>query len=452
MIFKPHNYQNTAIQHALSNTHSGLFMDMGLGKTSVTLSVVDELSYNACDIKNWLLVAPLKVAQETWKTEIAKWDNTKHISYSLVLGDAKERRKALLKKATLYIINRENLVWLIEHYGGDLPFDGLIIDELSSFKNPQAKRFKALKKIPFKRVIGLTGSPASNGLIDLWAELFLLDRGKRLGRTITAYREAFFVPGASNGRVVYKYICVKEREIYELIKDICISMRVRDYRNDLPQRIDRISWITFSDAMMRKYKDFERELIMELPEGEITAVHAAALAAKLTQFTNGAVYDVDRNVHELHDEKLDVLEENIEAAMEKPVIVFYSFKHDLARLKKRFPQGTDKLDVDKWNRGDIPLLFLHPMSAGHGLNLQHGGHIIEWFGLPRGLEFYEQAVARLDRQGQRDAVINTRILVRGTIDVIILKSLENKTSVQDAVLEAIKYEKTAITVCRTADI
>lgn len=447
MRFSPHEYQAHAIAHVKEKPFCGLFLDMGLGKTVSSMTAVNDLMFDELEINKILVIAPKKVAETVWSAEAQKWDHLKHLRISTVLGTEKQRKEALKAKADIYVINRENVVWLVALYGSAWPFDTVIIDELSSFKSAKAQRFKALRKVRplMKRVIGLTGTPAPNNLLDLWPEMFLIDRGERLGDKLTTFRETYFRADKQNGMVVYSYkpLPGTEETIYEKIKDVCISMKAGDYL-DLPARVDRDNFINFSDKLQEKYNAFERDEILKVGDlKNISVPNAAALTNKLLQFTNGAVYDEDRNVHELHTEKIEALIEDIEAANGNPVLVFYSYKHDLERLgrylKKYKPVILSKPeDVDKWNRKEISLLFAHPASAGHGLNMQAGGNLLEWFGLTWSSEIYLQAVARLDRQGQTKPVINSRLIVKNTIDEDVLTAITAKIKGQDALMYALK--------------
>ena len=454
MTFIPHNYQHHTVEHIVSNRAAGVFLEMGLGKTISTLTAIKQLMFEDLDVEKVLVIAPKKVAQSTWTDEIQKWDHTRQLTISVVIGTERQRIEALRAKADIYTINRENVAWLVTHYGGAWPFDMVVIDELSSFKNAKSIRFKALRTVrPLcRRVVGLTGTPAPNGLLDLWPQLYLLDQGERLGKTITGYRDKYFTPGKRNGHVIFNYNLKTdekgqpspyEKEIYDKIGDICISMKAKDYL-ELPDRIDRINHVVLSDTVMQQYLEFEKKLILSLENVEdISTANAAGLTNKLLQFTNGAVYDAEHQWHEVHNEKLEALEEDMEAANGNPVLVFYQFKSDMERILKHFkaykPQvlNGDK-EIKSWNEGKIQMLLAHAASAGHGLNLQFGGHHIEWFGVPWGLELYQQAVARLDRQGQTMPVINSRLIAKGTIDEEVLAALERKASVQDAMMEAVK--------------
>ena len=447
MKFVPHNYQQYAIDTLIDNPISGLFLDMGLGKTVITLTAIQEIKNNCFDANKILVIAPLRVAKLTWKHELEKWEHLKGLTISKVLGNKKERLAALDAEADIYIVNRENTVWLVEHYGRFWPFDMVVIDELSSFKSNKAARFKALRKVRplIKRIVGLTGTPTPNGLIDLWPQLYLLDRGERLGKTITGYRDKYFTAGQKNWQtgVVYNYNLKAgaEDKIYKEIDDICVSMKAEDYL-EVPELMEITIDVELEDKDYKKYKQFERDLLLPLSESEdVEAMSAVALSNKLLQMANGAIYGEERQVHKIHDEKIKALEEIIEAANGKPVIVYYNYKHDLARIKEHF-KDVRTLDTDEgindWNSGKIPILLLHPASAGHGLNLQEGGNIIIWFGLNWSLELYQQANARLHRQGQNSKVSCYLLVTKGTIDEDVIAALHSKAKGQDALLEAIK--------------
>lgn len=448
MRFQPHKYQDYAIQRIFDTPAVGLFLEMGLGKTVITLTAIDELLYNLFDAVKVLVIAPLRVAEDTWSRESHKWDHLQHLKISKVLGSRKQRENALAAKADVYIINRENVEWLVSYYGNDWPFDTVVIDELSSFKSPSAKRFKALRRIRplIKRIIGLTGTPAPNGLMDLWSQLYLLDQGERLGKTITGYRERYFTPGARNGYVVYDWKQKKEAEeaVFEKISDICVSMKSEDWI-DMPEKIDRVVPVVLSPETKAKYKQLERDLLLPMKDADIVANTAAVLSNKLLQLANGAVYDENKGVQEIHNAKLDALEDILEAANRHPVLLFYSYKHDLERIQRRFPQcrtlrkGSDgSKDIADWNAGKIDLLAVHPASAGHGLNMQDGGNIIVWFGLTWSLELYQQANARLYRQGQKRSVIIHHLAAEGTIDDDVMDAIQNKAAGQDALMAAVK--------------
>lgn len=448
MKYNPYPYQQHATEHIIHNEAAGLFLDMGLGKTVSTLTAVDRLMHEELEIERVLVIAPKRVAEDTWISEAQKWDHLHHLTISVVLGTEKQRKAALATKADIYVINRENVVWLMGQYSNRFPFDMVVIDELSSFKSNQAQRFRALRRVrPFvKRMVGLTGTPAPNSLIDLWSQLYLLDQGERLGKTIGAYREQYFKPLASNGHIVYKYGLKKgidAQQIYDKIGDICISMTAKDYLQ-LPGRIDRIVPVTLSAETKAKYDEFERQQVLQLAqEQQITALNAAALNTKLLQYANGSVYDADRNVHDVHDEKLDALQEIIDTANGQTVLVFYAFQHDRDRIMQRMkalkPQQLESRDdIRRWNEGKIDLLLCHPASAGHGLNLQAGGNLIVWYGLTWSLELYQQANARLDRQGQTRPVIVHHLVSVGTMDEDVMKALELKAEGQHALMNAVK--------------
>lgn len=447
MKFSPWNYQQYAINHILDHNASGLFLDMGMGKTVSSLTAIDNLLFlgDTCKI---LVIAPKRVAEDTWSTEIEKWDHLKNLRISTILGTPKQRIEAVERDADIYVTNRENVVWLVDNYFKSWKWDTCIIDELSSFKSSKAKRFRALKKVRpyFKRIIGLTGTPAPNSLIDLWPQVYLLDGGERLGKTITGYRERYFTPGDRNQFVVFNYNLKDGAEdaIHNKISDICISMKAKDYL-DLPERIDNKIYIDLPKKVKDQYRELEKDLIIQLDSEDITATNSAVLTGKLLQMCNGAVYSENKEIVEVHDEKLNTLMDIIEAANGKPVLVFYSFKHDLIRiqefLKKNKLKGQEldgPEDIKKWNNGEIPILLLHPASAGHGLNLQYGGNIIVWFGLTWSLELYLQANARLDRQGQKETVIIHHIIARNTVDEDVMKALTNKEVNQNVLLEAVK--------------
>lgn len=443
MKFTPYPYQRRAIRHILENPAAGLFLDMGLGKTVITLTAAAELLHDRFEVDRVLVVAPLRVADTVWSAEAEKWDHLQHLKISKVLGDRKKRLAALEVPADIYVINRENIPWLVQHYGRRWPFDMVVIDELSSFKSPSAKRFKALRRVRplIRRIVGLTGTPAPNGLIDLWAQIFLLDQGQRLGPTVTGYRERFFRPGKRNGHIVYEWIVKDPEAIYRRIDDIVISMKAADWL-ELPERIDRVVRVPMPEDARKKYKKLERDLILKFTDGgDIVAANGAVLINKLLQLAQGAAYDENDDVKFIHDAKLDALEDVIEASAGKPVLAFYIYQHDLARIQKRFPQARvlkSAMEVNEWNAGKIQLLLAHPASAGHGLNLQAGGNIICWFGLPHSLELYEQANARLHRQGQREKVIIHHLVAADTFDEAVMEALKKKALTQNKLMEAVK--------------
>lgn len=449
MKYTPHKYQQLAERHIYQTPRCGLFLEMGLGKTVVTLTAINNLIYDSFEISKALVIAPLRVAEDTWSRESEKWDHLKHLRISKILGTPKQRRKAIAADADIYIVNRENVVWLcneLSQIGDGWDFDAVIIDELSSFKSPKAQRFKALRKYITRssRVIGLTGTPAPNGLIDLWSQIYLLDGGERLGKTVTGFRERYFVPNQRNQTTIFNYKPKPEAEenINEKISDICISMKADDWL-EMPERIDSIQTVKLSEKEMAAYEKFEKDVYLQFLEGEVTATSAAALTGKLLQYSNGAMYLPDGGYVKTSEKKLDMLEELVEAANGKPVLCFYSFRHDLERIREKFPKARkleSSKDITDWNNGEIPMLLAHPAGAGHGLNLQAGGHIIVWFGLTWSLELYQQANARLYRQGQQEAVIVHHLITEGTMDSHVLESLQGKKDVQDDLMEALKVK------------
>ena len=470
MEFKPHEYQQVAIDKVKDNKNVGLLLEMGLGKSIVTLSAIKDLMYDHFEIARVLVVAPLRVAQDTWPEEIKKWEHTKKLTFSLILGSAKERKAALETEADIYVINRENVVWLIERYGRysdkqrktgfifnkPVPFDTIVLDELSSYKNQSTSRFKMMKKVrPYvKRMIGLTGTPAPNGLIDLWSQMYLLDQGERLGKTVSSYRQKYFIPAGyiknKYGNLVttkYELRQGAEEEIYAAIGDICISMKSIDHLK-LPEVFYTNIKVGLDPEERALYLELEKESIIELIDGEIIdAETAASVSSKLHQLAQGAIYNggEERAWSLVHDEKLDALEELIEEANGQPLLVYYWFKHDLERLKARFKKAKTldgPKEIHDWNDGKIELLFAHPASAGHGLNLQAGGHLIVWFSMTWSLELYQQANARLNRQGQTQPVTINHIVAKDTIDERILEVLEGKAEKQDALMEAVKASVT----------
>ena len=447
MEFIPHDYQKRAIDLAVRLPKLGLFLDMGLGKTVITLTAIQELMYNRFEVSRVLVIAPKRVAEDTWTREHAKWDHLKELKISKVLGDERQRVRALQEDADVYVIGRDNVIWLTDCHFQQMrkgwPFDMVVIDELSSFKNPQAKRFRALRRaMPFtKRVIGLTGTPSPNSLIDLWAELYLLDRGERLGATLGEYREKYFRPGARSGYVVYKWEPFRnaQKEIEEKISDICVSMGAADYL-ELPERIDNIIPVQLSPAEMAAYRKMETEQLLQIGGNDIAALNAAAVMNKLLQIANGSVYSVDGEVIRIHRAKLDALSEITDTA-DSPVLVFYSYQHDLAAIQSRI-RDTRVLesaeDIADWNAGKTHVLLAHPASIGYGLNLQEGGHIIVWYGLTWSLELYQQANARLHRQGQEKPVIIHHLIAEGTVDEDVMDALRRKDTSQASLLAALK--------------
>ena len=444
MNFSPHNYQSYAIDYIETHPVAAVLLDIGLGKTVISLTAIADLLFDSFEAHRILVVAPLRVARDTWPAEISKWQHLKHLTYAVAVGTVKERKAALSAGADITIINRENLGWLIDSSGFDFNYDMVIIDELSSFKNHKSKRFQSLMKVrpKVKRIIGLTGTPSSNGLMDLWAEFKLLDFGERLGRFITHYRNNYFIPDKRNGEIIYSYkpMPYAEDAIYRKISDITISMKSTDHLQ-MPELITSQYEVQLSEEEEQRYEELKADFILELPEGEITAANAASLTGKLSQLANGAIYDDEGNILEFHDRKLDALEDIIESANGKPLLVAYWFKHDLQRIKKRFDVREIKTskDIIDWNNGDIPVAVIHPASAGHGLNLQAGGSTLIWFGLTWSLELYQQTNARLWRQGQSSGtVVIEHIITKGTIDERILKALSLKEVSQNALIDAVK--------------
>ncbi len=446
MYFKPHSYQEYAIDKIIELPAVGLFMDMGMGKTVSTLTAVLELLFDYFEVSKVLVIAPLRVADTTWTDEIDKWEHLGELKVAKVLGSKEDRSKALSKQADIYVINRENVSWLVERYKERWPFDMIVVDELSSFKSPKSKRFKDLKKVlPYiKRIVGLTGTPAPNSLLYLWPQLYLLDRGERLGKTLTSYREKYFLPDKRNQHIVYTYKLrpFADQEIHKKISDICISLSAKDYL-DLPERIDNIIKVKLEDRIIKQYKEFEKQKLLELKDTDITAATAGVVVGKLLQMANGQIYDDEGQVHMIHDAKLEALSEIIENVNGQPVLVFYNFKHDYDSLIRRFKKLEPKTlqtgqDIKDWNEGKTKILLAHPASVGHGLNLQAGGNIIIWYGLTWSLELYQQANARLYRQGQKNSVIIHHLVAEGTVDEHVMEVLQTKDKGQSTLLEAVK--------------
>lgn len=446
MKYSPHDYQRYAAEFIITHPVSALLLDMGLGKTSITLTAINDLLFDSFEVHKVLVVAPLRVARDTWSAEIEKWEHLKNLRYSVVVGTEQERLNALRTSADVYIINRENIQWLVEESGLIFDFDMAVIDELSSFKNYQSKRFRAFMKVrpKLKRIVGLTGTPAGNGLMDLFAEFKLMDMGERLGRLIGQYRNTYFQPDKRNGMVIYSYKPLPNAEqlIYEKISDITISMKAADHLK-MPELISAECMVQLSEKEKEKYDRLKKDLIFSTEDNEVTAANAASLSNKLSQMANGAVYSDDESVMEIHDRKLDALEDIIESMNGKPLLVAYWFKHDLARIRKRFDVREIKSskDISDWNSGKIPVALIHPASAGHGLNLQNGGSTLVWFGLTWSLELYQQTNARLWRQGQTaDTVVIQHIIAKSTIDEQIMKALKTKDITQAALITAVKAE------------
>lgn len=451
-----HNYQKACVQHIINNRYCGVFLDMGLGKTVSTLTAINTLMYDYCEIGRVLVIAPKRVTESVWQEEAEKWGHLQHLSFSKIIGSEAQRMKALNTEADIHLISRDNIAWLCALYsGGPMPYDMVVIDELSSFKSHKAQRFKALRSCrPFlRRLVGLTGTPAPNGLIDLWPQMYLIDRGDRLEKTITRYRDKYFRPGKTNGHIVYSYTLCENSEklIHQKIGDVCISMKADDYLK-MPLRTDNYIELRMPPALLQKYQEFEKESVLEVidsdgDKSEVSAVNAAALSNKLLQFANGAVYEVtpegDRKVHEVHDVKLDALKDIVEDANGQPVLVAWTFQFDRDRimehLKAYKPRElkTNK-DIEEWNAGKIQVLLAHPASAGHGLNLQAGGNIIVWYGQTWSLELYQQFNARLYRQGQQKGVVVNHLVVKGTHDMDVIHALQAKDKKQNNLMSSIK--------------
>ena len=445
MKYKPHSYQEYAIKYIEAHPISALLIDMGLGKTSITLTAIRNLLFDSFEVCKVLVIAPLRVAKNTWTDEIKKWEHLSTLTYSLIIGNENERLSALNKKADIYIINRENVDWLVNKSGYKFDFDMVVIDELSSFKNHQSKRFKSLMKVRplVKRIVGLTGTPSSNGLMDLFAEFKVLDMGKRLGYFIGQYRNTYFKPDKMNGPIVYSYkpLPNAENAIYDKISDITVSMKANEYLK-MPELLTSNYVVELSDSEKNQYDRMKKSLVLEITDGEITASNAASLSNKLCQLSNGAIYDDEQNIVEIHGRKLDALEDIIESMNGKPLLIAYWYRHDLERIKSRFSVREIKTseDISDWNDGKIPVALIHPASAGHGLNLQNGGSTLVWFGLTWSLELYQQTNARLYRQGQKNTVIIQHIITKGTIDEQILKVLQKKNKTQADLIDAVRAD------------
>lgn len=445
MEYKPYYYQAFAEKFILDNPEAGLLLDMGMGKTAISLTAADKLLNDYFAVRKVLVIAPLKPARETWPPEIKKWDHLRHLRVSLILGSKEERLAALERDADIYIVNRENVVWLVDHYKKKWPFDMVIIDELSSFKSSKAQRFRALKRVrPYiSRIVGLTGTPSSNGLMDLWPEMYLLDEGKALGKTLTNYRSTYFLPDKRNATTIFSWKPKPgaEEEIYERLEGLCISMKSSDYLQ-LPERLMLRREFELSEKGLTLYKTLERDTLLPFADGDIDAPTAAILTNKLLQAAGGAAYDENGNARELHTDKLDALDVLIEEANGQSVLVFYNFRHERDRIMARYPEAVDikeKDAVSRWNEGKIPIMLAHPASAGHGLNLQAGGHIAIWYSLPTSLELFQQANKRLHRPGQKETVLIHVILMKGTYDYRVLDNiLTPKEERQNLLLEALK--------------
>lgn len=439
-----HDYQKFSVNFIEEHPCSAILLDCGMGKSVISLTAIADLLFDSFEVHKILIIAPLRVARDSWPLELSKWEHLRHLTFSVAVGTLAERKAAIARNADITIINRENVEWLVEN--SDFDYDMVVIDELSSFKNHSAKRFKALQKVrpKVKRIVGLTGTPSSNGLMDLWSEFRLLDMGERLGKFITRYREAFFMPDKRNGQQVFSYKPrpYAEEEIYRRISDITISMKCTDHLK-MPELISSQYEVMLSPDERKQYESLKTELVLTVSDGEITAANAAALTNKLSQLANGAIYDDEKNIIEIHSRKLDALEDIIESANGNPILVAYWFKHDLERIRKRFDVRELKTskDITDWNAGKIPVALIHPASAGHGLNLQSGGSTLVWFGLTWSLELYQQTNARLWRQGQTaGTVVIQHIIAKGTIDERVLKALSKKELTQNALIDAVKAE------------
>lgn len=446
MRYKPHNYQRQATQFILDHPEAAILLGMGLGKSVITLTAIWQLMLDYFTVSRVLVVAPLRVARDTWPAEVKKWDHLRGLTVAVAVGTKRDRLNALAKSAMVTIINRENIPWLVNQMGGSWPFDMVVIDELSSFKNHRAKRFTALVKMrPYvKRWVGLTGTPASNGLMDVWAQFRLLDGGQRLGRFITRYRERWFVPDKRNGMQVFTYKprAGAEEEIYGAISDMTLSMKTTDHLQ-LPELTVTTTPVKLEPKERRVYEQLKADLVLQLGETTIDAANAAALSGKLLQLASGAIYTGDGQWALVHERKLDALEDLIEAANGNPLLVAYWFTHDRERITARFPQARElktSADIKAWNKGEITLGLIHPASAGHGLNLQAGGHLLVWFSLTWSLELYQQANARLYRQGQSEPVTITHLISEGTLDEAVLKALDAKDATQAALIDAVAQE------------
>ena len=450
MIFRPHKYQERAIRHIIENTHCALWLDMGLGKTVSTLSAIRELKEEYLETNRVLVIAPKSVALNTWTSECAKWEHLRHLRVSVVMGTAAQRLTALKADADIYVTNRDNVVWLVRQYGRDgFPFDCVVIDEASSFKNPQSKRFKALRAVRplVDRIVELTGTPSPNGLTDLWAQVYLLDGGKRLGRTLGAFRNAWFRPGRRNGAVVYEWLPRQgaQKEITDRLSDICLAMKADDWL-DLPERMDISVPVRLDDSETARYKKLERELVLSVDDEEIEANTAAALTNKLLQFTGGAMYDKSGWWHVVSDAKLDALADLVEGTQES-VLVYYQYVSERERILERLAgygavdfHGESQL-LEDWNRGEVRVMLAHPASVAYGLNMQYGGRIIVWYTLTWNLELYCQANARLHRQGQTRPVMIYYLMADGTMDSRVMGCIGSKNNVQTSLLDAVKNLK-----------
>ena len=450
MRFEPHSYQTAAIKHLEEHSGSALFLEMGMGKSICTLTALNDLKYDMFEAVKILIIAPKLVARDTWDAEILKWDHTRNLTWSKILGTQKQRLQALEQEADIYLINRENVAWLVDRYGKKWPFDTVVIDELSSFKDPSSRRFRSLRKVRplIKRLIGLTGTPAPNGYMDLWSQVYLLDGGERLGRTLTAYRNRFFTPGRRNGHIVYDWILRPgaAEKIQERIKDLCLSLSASDWLQ-VPEQITITHTIDLGPEILSQYKALAKSKLMEVEDSEVPIVadSAGVMTNKLLQFANGRIYDENHHVQYVHDQKLQALEELIDEANGKPVLVFYAFKHDERAIREQLADRnicdlSEEGAVKRWNAGKIEVLLVHPASVAYGLNLQDGGNIIIWYGLTYSLEAYLQANARLHRQGQKQKVLIHHLVAKGTVDEDVMRMLENKNVTQQELLKSVKAQ------------
>lgn len=443
MKFSPHDYQKYAIGYVEEHPVAAVILEMGLGKTVITLTAIADLLFDSFEVSRILVIAPLRVARDTWPSEIGKWDHLSHLTFAVAVGSPAERKAAIEAHADITIINRENVDWLVENMPFD--FDMVVVDELSSFKSHKAKRFKALmsKRPGVKRIVGLTGTPSSNGLMDLWAEFKLLDMGQRLGRFISQYRDIYFTPAGGSGYVTYSWrpLPGAEDAIYRAISDITISMKAADHLK-MPDLVMSEYPVFLSHDEKAAYAKMKNDLVLSLPDGDVTAASAGVLTNKLCQMANGAVYDDGHAVITVHDRKLDALEDIIESMNGRPLLVAYWFRHDFERIRQRFDvrEIRTSADISDWNAGRIPVACIHPASAGHGLNLQQGGSALVWFGVTWSLELYQQTNARLWRQGQKSTVVIQHIIAKGTIDEKVMAALKNKDMTQTALIAAVKAE------------
>lgn len=445
MRYEPYAYQEYAENFILDNPGAGLLLDMGMGKTATTLTAVEKLIRDRFELCRVLVIAPLKPAVETWPAEIEKWAHLEGLTYSLVIGSEKERIAALNRDAEIYIINRENVVWLVNYYKKKWPFEMVVIDELSSFKSSKSQRFRALKRVRpmMKRVVGLTGTPSPNGLLDLWSQIYLIDQGEALGKTVTGYREKYFTPDKRNATTIFSWKPKPgaAEEIYDRLRSCCISMDSAEYL-DLPERLYINHEVELPEEAKEQYKQLQRDMLLPFADGDIDAGSAGILTNKLLQFCGGCVYDENRGVKEFHATKLDKLEQLIEEANGQPVLVFYAYQHERERIMRRFSEAVEIREdtaVKRWNAGDVPILLAHPASAGHGLNLQEGGHIAVWYNWTHNLEWYQQANKRLHRPGQKEVVLIHHIGVRGGLDMQVLNNvLAEKADAQDFLIQALR--------------